>query len=85
MKIQSELSSRSVCVVCYREISRPECYETTRKVFQRIRERVHLSVDGSRSPIGRRAAIRPRRPINGSDETTVFSNHCSFVARVNSP
>lgn len=24
VKIQSELSSRSVCVVCYREISRPE-------------------------------------------------------------
>lgn len=33
VKIQSELSSRSVCVVCYREISRPESLQTTRKVF----------------------------------------------------
>lgn len=43
VKIQSELSSRSVCVVCYREISRPEWLQTMRKVFQRIRERMHQS------------------------------------------
>lgn len=82
VKIQSELSSRSVCVVCYREISRPESLQTTRKVFQRIREERISRRGGSHSPIGQRAAILPRRPINESDKNAVFSNHsCKFAMR----
>lgn len=76
VKIQSELSSRSVCVVCYREISRPEWLQTTRSVSADSRG-THRS-----SLIGRRAASLLRRPINELDGDAVFScRSCKFTMR----